>query len=1047
MKVRLPLLFLFACAIFNLADSQVSGIKYVPGDYATIAGAVNAINTTGISGSVEIHVACGHTEVAPSGGIILKFQAGVLPANRTSALQGLIIRRNPLTSGANPIVSAFTGTKDFNSTTGYDGVFLIVGVDYLTLYGIDISESLGNSNTTQWMEMGYGILRESVTNGSQNIVFRSCRVVLSNTYADNWANGCGARGSVGFFSGPMTEVSSSLLTTSGASVSGTNSNLTFYRNIAENVQSGFFILGFADVSSPYTYYDQTNKVGDLFWGGNEVYNYKQYGIYSKYQEGMSVIQNTINNEQNGTSASGSIYGVFNDVSVDSDISISENVIMLVAGGYDGDCMAVYDKTSGTGTLTVADNNITLQGGGNYLINFSAIIRPNGFPRNNVSITGNTFADFYVTYGAVTQYFFFGNLDNVIGNLVFQNNSTNGNIDLYSIGNSTNYCYFNSSASMSSGNVTVSDNFFDRITRPNANSLGLELISEIAGIVGNTITKIVENNELRRIQSNTGTMHGFRVNYGQTLTQFTQNLIYNCSGADVFIGCNIAGCNTLARYNVVRDNSALTQLKGIYLSGNPFGTVLENEVYNLTISNALGINGPSHGIYVESYTSAGVTVSKNKVYNISIDAGSSVSSISAIEVHGSTAASVSNVTNNLVADVSIINATGPLCLYGIQCRRGTHNVYHNTVALGYGGILTTPSTNFGVAGVSYSAQSTLDLRNNIIYVNAQQKGTGVVSALQRAAGTSGTAPANFASTSGFNIYYAPNVSNSFLYSEGVSTTTVVNAYNLTNDLLSNSTNCSLYKVFMGGGREDSTATEIPPFIGSGTIVNKYSLTPGATSYAESGGQLLGAVTDDHNGTSRPNNGVSNRPDIGFEEFAGVKNAFSACSLPVELISYEAYKIEGDVKLEWITASERNSSHFFIERSLDGTEWEFVATVKAAGNSSEFRAYSVFDRDLPAGIVYYRLYQVDIDGAVNFEGIRSVEMGSLNVVTVYPNPAGDWIFVEAGNEITSIDVLDLTGRQIISSKYLQINVGCIPFGRYFIKCWASDGSFMVAPFMKN
>lgn len=1041
MKLHPCILLLVILSVFNTAVSQVTGTKTVPGDYPTIAAAVADVSANGISGNVQVHVQVNHTEVAPAGGVVLKFQGSVPVANRTSASQTLTIQRNGV--GLNPRITAQTGTNDNTSLTAYDGVFLIVGVDHVTIYGIDIAENPANITAVEKMEMGYGILRESGTNGSQNLNFRDCQVTLDNSYSGVWGNGCGARGSVGFFSGPMSDVSTTLLTVT--STAGANSNLNFYRNTVEDVQSGFFIMGFAD-ASPYTLYDQSNVIGNSS-GGNNVFNFKQYGVFSKYQDGLSIFQNLIDNDQNGAMATSSIYGVYNDLSVDSDISISENVIQLVAGGYDGDCVAVYDRTSGSGTLAVADNYITLQGGGNNLISFSSIMRPSGYPRNNITITGNWFADFDVTYGAITQYFFFANLDNVIGSLVFQANSTAGNIDLYSNGNSNNYCYFNSSASMSSGNVTVSDNFFDRITRYNANNLGLELINDNAGIVGNTITKIVENNVLRNIQSNTGDMIGFRINYGQTLTRFTQNLMFNCSGATNFWGANLAGCNVLARYNVFRDNSSIVQFKGIYLSASSFGSVLENEVYNISVVNNSSNPGPSHGIYCENFTAAGITISKNKVHSISVSANSTTSQLSGIEVQGVTGA-IANINNNLIAELSVLNATGPLCLYGIQCRRGDHRVYYNTVALGYGAILTTASANFGVVGVSYNGFSILDLRNNIIYVNAQQKGAGVVSALQRAAGASGTAPANFAATSGYNIYYAPNAANSFLYSEGVNAGAVVNAYNLTNDPYFNSTNCSTYKSFMGGVREDSTATELPPFIGSGSMVNKYSLTTGATSYAESGGQLLGAVADDHTGTARPNNGVTNRPDIGFEEFTGVKSVFLVCDpLPVELLSFNASVTNGGVLLEWSTASEQHSSHFYLEKSMNGADWEFLVQLDAAGNSTVQADYSFLDRSFAQGVIYYRLTQVDLDGMEHDKGIRSVELSSPNELLIIPNPSKAFALIIGAKEVASFTITDLFGRILLTQQGNQIDSSGLSPGKYLVICHLEDGEKTVADFIKE
>src|SRR5580658_7407352 len=50
---------------------QLSGTYTIPGSYATIAAAVTALNTQGVSGPVIFNCAGGGTETAPSGGIKL----------------------------------------------------------------------------------------------------------------------------------------------------------------------------------------------------------------------------------------------------------------------------------------------------------------------------------------------------------------------------------------------------------------------------------------------------------------------------------------------------------------------------------------------------------------------------------------------------------------------------------------------------------------------------------------------------------------------------------------------------------------------------------------------------------------------------------------------------------------------------------------------------------------------------------------------------------------------------------------------------------------
>ncbi len=86
------------------------------------------------------------------------------------------------------------------------------------------------------------------------------------------------------------------------------------------------------------------------------------------------------------------------------------------------------------------------------------------------------------------------------------------------------------------------------------------------------------------------------------------------------------------------------------------------------------------------------------------------------------------------------------------------------------------------------------------------------------------------------------------------------------------------------------------------------------------------------------------------------------LPVELIHLQANCWNGVPVVEWATASERNSSHFFVERSADLDGWSTVARVEAAGNSQQRMDYAWHDpAPLQGTTVHYRLTQVDLDGA--------------------------------------------------------------------------------------
>lgn len=145
---------------------------------------------------------------------------------------------------------------------------------------------------------------------------------------------------------------------------------------------------------------------------------------------------------------------------------------------------------------------------------------------------------------------------------------------------------------------------------------------------------------------------------------------------------------------------------------------------------------------------------------------------------------------------------------------------------------------------------------------------------------------------------------------------------------------------------------------------------------------------------------------------------AITLPIELSSFSAKVEEGDVKVEWTTATERNNDYFTIERSKDGTNFEEVARVDGAGNSTSTLNYRSVDTHPYQGTSYYRLKQTDFDGETKTFEVVSVSIQE-NDLLVWPNPAsvGDRI-----NCSGSFEVYDMSGREIAQAKdSIALSVG--------------------------
>jgi hypothetical protein len=109
-----------------------------------------------------------------------------------------------------------------------------------------------------------------------------------------------------------------------------------------------------------------------------------------------------------------------------------------------------------------------------------------------------------------------------------------------------------------------------------------------------------------------------------------------------------------------------------------------------------------------------------------------------------------------------------------------------------------------------------------------------------------------------------------------------------------------------------------------------------------------------------------------------------SLPVILTNFSAVWSNNSVILSWTTEQELNSSKFIIDKSSDGINWQAFASVAAAGNSSLPVNYTSADAQ-PYAITYYRLKQVDLDGAYVYSKVlRMIKENNNFSIKVFPNP---------------------------------------------------------------
>jgi hypothetical protein len=173
-----------------------------------------------------------------------------------------------------------------------------------------------------------------------------------------------------------------------------------------------------------------------------------------------------------------------------------------------------------------------------------------------------------------------------------------------------------------------------------------------------------------------------------------------------------------------------------------------------------------------------------------------------------------------------------------------------------------------------------------------------------------------------------------------------------------------------------------------------------------------------------------------------------ALPVDFIFFTAkwVNIGQTAQLVWQTAIEENNSHFEVERSFDGINYETIGRVEGAGSTFETTDYQFLDqletrntklmsRDIQGETIYYRLKQVDYNGNYEYSRIESLAINNNeeSSISVFPNPATNKIQLvnNSTNEIELIEIYNSQGLLVGRYHTKTIDVSNLKPGVYLIQ----------------
>lgn len=778
-------------------NAQLSGNYAVPGTYTSIAAALADLNTLGVNGAVNINVNAGYTETAPIGG----YTIGVITG--ASATNSIVIQKSGI--GANPLISAFIGAATPASAI-QDGVISLIGTDFLTIDGINITD--GNTSNPATMEYGIGMFRFSATDGCQNNTIKNCVISLNRlNNATGTAPAIDGSRAINLVNSLRNTQTSALTITSAA---GTNSFNRFYNNLIVNCNTGIAMMGFA-AASPFTAADASNDVGGsssvtsntiVNFGGGGITSAAN-GIRTLAQYSLNISYNLINNNDGVTFGGGIDHGV---------ALTGINIGLATSAG-----------------ATINNNTLTVRSAGTTAL-LTGILNAGGSTAaaNLVSINNNLLSN--CSYTTATSAVFNGILNSATPATLTINSNTISNLQYAGTGTGvlietgSPVTVFTNSNSITSINRSGASGSFRLIKTTSPTNLFCNN-NFISGVIWSNLTS----------SGNIDGFYGFSSSVNITMTS---NVIQNLSipGSGIINGIREFGTtgvkifqnNSINNFTTVTGGSGGSSFFGISLSTGSV-IITGNTITNLNASG--GTAGSCVGIQCSG--GSGGSISKNRIGAIS--ATSSGAILTGINITGGT---TYTITNNVVGDFSAPVANNINAVNALNLTSGTaHNIYYNSIFLNG----SSSGTNFGTSGINVTTGATLDLRNNVIVNTSTANGTGLTVAYRR----TNTTLTSYSVSSNNNLLYAgvPSLSN-LLFFDG---TNAVSS-------LSN------YQVLMGT-RDALSRTENPSFVStSGASLNFLNVSGLNPTQIEGGAAPIATFIDDYVGTLRN----ITTPDIGAWE---------------------------------------------------------------------------------------------------------------------------------------------------------------------------------------
>ncbi len=170
------------------------------------------------------------------------------------------------------------------------------------------------------------------------------------------------------------------------------------------------------------------------------------------------------------------------------------------------------------------------------------------------------------------------------------------------------------------------------------------------------------------------------------------------------------------------------------------------------------------------------------------------------------------------------------------------------------------------------------------------------------------------------------------------------------------------------------------------------------------------------------------------------------LPVNLVYFTGKQSRNQVLLKWQVNKEINLAKYIVEKRVDGSDFIPIGVMDAEGSIN----YSYTDdiKYNTGSTIYYRLKKIDKNGLFNYSSVCVLSISSDEKITIYPNPARNYIHVATENfDLKPLEVLlsDALGKTVLHESFVasngQVSIPTqnLSNGNYYLRILISDKAF--------